>query len=115
VNVTTKSGTNAIHGDAFGVFRDSSFSSQLPTPVGFSSPFQRSQYGGDLGGPIIKNKAFFFIDGERTVQHTQVPVPVSAPFSQYSGTFADPFHEGNLLGRLDYQLTTSARAFYRFS
>ncbi len=115
VNVTTKSGTNGLHGEAFGQFRDSSFSSQLPTPVGFSAPFQRSQYGGGVGGPIIKDKAFFFVDGERTIQHTQVPVPVSDPFSQFSGTFADPFREGNLLGRLDYQLTKGARAFYRFT
>ncbi len=115
VNVTTKSGTNDLHGEAFGQFRDSSFSSQLPTPVGFSAPFQRSQYGGGVGGPIIKDKAFFFVDGERSIQHTQVPVPVSDPFSQFSGTFADPFREGNLLGRLDYQLTKGARAFYRFT
>ncbi len=112
VNVTTKSGTNSYHGEAFGVFRDSSFSSQLP---GAPGPFQRSQYGGDFGGAIIKDKMFFFVDGERTIQHTTVPVPVSAPFSQYSGSFADPFHEGNLLARLDYALTKSARAFYRFS
>lgn len=115
VNVTTKSGSNAVHGQAFGVFRDSSFSSQLPTTPGFSAPFQRSQYGGGVGGPIIKDKAYFFADGERTMQHTQVPVPVSGPFVSYSGTFADPFHEANLLGRLDYALTRSARAFYRFS
>ena len=115
VNVTTKSGTNAVHGQAFGAFRDSAFSSQLPTPPGFSAPFQRSQYGASLGGPIIKDKLFFFGDGERTLQHTQVPVPVSAPFQQYAGTFADPFLEDNLLGRVDYSLTKSARAFYRFS
>jgi hypothetical protein len=115
INVTTKSGTDSYHGEAFGAFRDSSFSSQLPTPTGFTAPFQRSQYGGDFGGPIIKDKFFFFMDGERTIQHTQVPVPVSAPFTSYSGTFADPFHEGNLLGRLDYQLTKSARLFARYS
>jgi carboxypeptidase family protein len=115
INVTTKSGTDSYHGEAFGAFRDSSFSSQLPTPPGFTAPFQRSQYGGDFGGPIIKDKFFFFMDGERTIQHTQVPVPVSAPFTSYSGTFADPFHEGNLLGRLDYQLTKSARLFARYS
>ena len=115
INVTTKSGTNTFHGEAFGQFRDSSFSSQLPTPTGFSAPFQRSQYGGDFGGPVIKDKLFFFMDGERTIQHTQVPVPVSAPFESYSGTFSDPFHEGNLLARLDYQLTKSARLFGRFS
>jgi len=115
VNVTTKSGTNGYHGEAFGQFRDSSFSSQLPTPTGFTAPFQRSQYGGDFGGPIWKNKLFFFADGERTIQHTVVPVPIAQPFESYSGTFSDGFHEGNLLGRLDYQLTKSARLFGRFS
>jgi hypothetical protein len=115
VNVTTKSGTNAIHGEAFGAFRDSAFSSQLPTPPGFSAPYQRSQYGGSLGGPILKDKLYYFLDGERTIQHTQVPVPVDAPFESYSGTFADPFHEGNLLARADYQLTKTARLFDRFS
>lgn len=115
VNVTTKSGSNAFHGDAFGAFRDSAFAAALPTPVGFSAPFQRSQYGGDFGGALIKNKLFFFLDGERTIQHTSVPVPISAPFSSFSGTFSDAFHEGNLLGRLDYQLTKNVRAFFRFS
>lgn len=115
VNVTTKSGTNAFHGQAFGQFRDSSFAAKLPVPTGFTAPFQRSQYGGNFGGAIIKDKLFFFLDGERTKQDTKVPVPVSAPFVQYSGTFADPFREGNLMGRLDYNLTNSAKAFYRFS
>ncbi len=68
-----------------------------------------------FGGAIIKNKLFFFVDGERTIQHTAVPVPISAPFQQFNGTFADPFHEGNLLGRLDYQVTKNVRAFFRFS
>ena len=115
VNVTTKSGSNAFHGDAFGAFRDSAFAAALPTPIGFTAPFQRSQYGGDFGGAIIKNKLFFFIDGERTIQHTSVPVPISAPFSSFSGTFSDAFHEGNALGRLDYQVTKNVRAFFRFS
>jgi hypothetical protein len=114
VNVTTKSGTNGVHGEAFGQFRDYRVGwAALP---GGASPYsQRSQYGGDLGGPIIKNKAFFFLDGERTTQNTQTPVPISAPFQAYSGNFSDPFREDNLLGRLDYQLTKSARLFYRFS
>jgi len=116
VNVTTKSGSNSLHGQALGLFRDSTVgTAKLPTPVGFTAPYQRSQYGGGVGGPIIKDKLFFYADGERTIQHTAVPVPISAPFSQYSGTFADPFHEGNLLGRLDYNLPRNAKLFYRFS
>jgi hypothetical protein len=115
VNVTTKSGTNNYHGEAFGQFRDSSLGALLPTPPAISAPYQRSQYGGDLGGPIFKDKLFFFADGERTIQHTNAPVPVSVPFSQYSGTFSDPFHEGNLLGRVDYQWGRGVHFFYRFS
>lgn len=114
VNVTTKSGTNAFHGEAFGQFRDSSVGAAA-LPGGAKPPYQRSQYGADLGGPIIKNKLFFFGDGERTKQDTQSPVPISAPFDIYSGSFSDPFREDNLMGRLDYQLTKSARAFYRYS
>ena len=41
--------------------------------AGFPSPYQRSQYGGDVGGAIIKNKLFFFADGERTIQQTASP------------------------------------------
>lgn len=116
VNVTTKSGTNQVHGEAFGQFRDSrTGDASLPTPAGFNAPFQRSQYGGSLGGPIIKDKLFFFADGERTIQHTQVPVPISDPFAAYAGTFSDPFHEGELLGKVDYQLPHGAHLFYRFS
>ena len=115
VNVTTRSGTNAYHGEAFGGFRDSSTAAKLPAPPGFDAPFQRSQYGGRFGGPIMKDKMFFFMDGERTVQHSQVPVPISDPFQQYSGTFAAPFRSGSLLGKLDYQLGKNAHAFYRFT
>src|SRR5271165_1655396 len=116
VNVTTKSGTNAVHGEAFGQFRDSSVgAAALPTTPPLKAPFQRSQFGGDVGGPIQKDKAFFFLDGERTVQNTQSPVPISYPFQQFSGTFYDPFRETDLLGRVDYLLPHNARAFYRFT
>jgi hypothetical protein len=114
-NVTTRSGTNVIHGEVFSFFRDSSLAAALPTPPGLSEPFQRSQYGGRLGGPIVKNKFFYFLDGERTLQHEQAPVLVAAPFQQYSGSFSSPFHEDNLMAKADYQLTHSVRAFYRLS
>jgi hypothetical protein len=115
VNVTTRSGANLIHGEAFGLFRDSSLAAALPAPPGLTEPFQHSQYGGRLGGPLIKNKLFYFLDAERTMQHAQAPVLVAAPFEQYSGSFSSPFHENNLMAKADYQLTQAARAFYRFS
>jgi len=64
VNVTTRSGTNAFHGEGFGFFRDSSMAANLPVTPGFKAPFQRSQFGGRFGGPLIKDKLFFFLDAE---------------------------------------------------
>ena len=115
INVTTRSGTNALHGEAFGFFRDSSLAAALPSPPGLSEPFQRSQYGGRLGGPVIKNRFFYFLDAERTLQHLQAPVLVAPPFQQFSGNFSSPYHENNLMAKADYQFPHSVRTFYRFS
>ncbi len=115
INVTTRSGTNATHGEVFSLFRDSSLAAALPSPPGLPKPFQRAQYGARVGGPIIKNKFFYFFDGERTLQHEQAPVLVAPPFQQYSGSFNSPFHENNFMAKADYQLTRSLHAFYRFS
>ncbi len=122
VNVTTKSGTNAYHGEAFGLFRDSTVgAAKLLEPFDTATnsfiptPYQRNQEGGSFGGPVIKDKLFFFLDGERTLQHLAAPVPESAPYSQYSGTFQAPFKEEELQGRLDYSLTKTARVFGRYN
>src|SRR5262249_6551761 len=113
VNVTTKSGTNAFHGEAFEFLRDHTFNANVPG--GTDNPFQRHQFGGRLGGPIIKNKLFFFLDGERTKQDSFAAVLVSAPLNNFSGGFSQPFRETNLLGRVDYDLGHGAKAFYRYS
>ena len=115
VNVTTRSGANDVHGEAFSFFRDSSVAAGLPTPPGLPEPFQRSQFGARLGGPIVKNRLFYLLDGERTLQHEQAPVLVAPPFEQFSGHFNAPFHENELLAKADYQLTRAVRTFYRFN
>jgi hypothetical protein len=114
VNVVTKSGTNALHGEGFGLFRDSSQAAALPTQGFASPPFQRSQFGGSIGGPIIKDKFFFFLDAERIKQDSVSPVIVADPLSALSGTFTQPFRETSTLARADYQLG-KAKLFYRFS
>ncbi len=95
VNVTTKSGTNTVHGEAYGFFRDSTAGgAKLLEPYDTATnsyiptPYQRNQEGGNVGGPIIKDKFFFFLDGERTLQHLAAPVVESAPYNAvFSGTF----------------------------
>jgi len=114
VNLTTRTGTNSVHGEGFAYFRDSSMAAALPGPP---SPFQRSQFGGNLGGPIVKSKAFFFLDAERTKQDLQAPVPISSddPLTSYSGGFSSPFRETNLLARADYNLGNKVKIFYKYS
>lgn len=113
VNVVTRSGTNSLHGETYGQFRDSSLAARLPGPPG--STFQRSQFGGNVGGPIIKDKFFFFLDAERTVQAELEPVPLPFPFSALSGTVPSPFHETDTMAKADWQATKSLHMFYRFS
>src|SRR5581483_2467515 len=85
-------------------------------PGGNDNYFQRHQYGGRFGGPIIKNRLFFFADGERTKQDSLAGVLLSGtPFDAFSGGFSQPFRENNLVGKLDYNLGGSAKAFYRYS
>jgi hypothetical protein len=121
VNVTTKSGTDAAH-EAFGLFRNNSLGSvALPSPVSANtvkqipSPYQRNQEGGNIGGPVTKDKLFLFLDGERTLQHLAAPVPEESPVGDFSGSFQAPFKEYELMGRLDYSLTQRARLFSRFN
>ncbi len=70
VNIVSKSGGNAFHGSAFGLFRDQRFDARNHfdfNPNGKSS-FNRQQYGGSFGGPIRSDKTFFFTSFERFSQ-----------------------------------------------
>lgn len=62
--VTSPSGTNQFHGDGFEYFRNNVFDAQEPLPVTTNPaqpPFHLNQFGGSLGGPIAKDKTFFFV------------------------------------------------------
>ncbi len=81
INVATKSGTNDIHGSAFEFFRDTSLDARNffnPAPQ-IKGAFHQNQFGGTLGGPVKKDKLFFFVDYQGTRQrqgqsiNTQVP------------------------------------------
>ena len=68
INAVTKSGTNEFSGSAFLFFRNQSLSSQNPDAVEAGLPtedFRNYQFGGNVGGPIKKDRAFFFLAYER--------------------------------------------------
>jgi len=65
VNIVTKSGTNNYHGTAFYSFRNTALNARNAfDPAGFKTPLQQNQFGGSFGGPIIRDKSFFFLDYE---------------------------------------------------
>ncbi len=83
INIVTQSGTNQFHGSAIEYFRNNALDARnYFNAVGQpQAPFHNNQFGGSIGGPIIKNKTFFFFDyeGQResvgTVSQACVPDP----------------------------------------
>jgi outer membrane receptor protein involved in Fe transport len=86
INVVTKSGTNNFHGNLFEYFRDESLNANDPITKANESrrgqpnkrpPFRINQFGGSVGGPIKRDKAFFFFtyDGQRS----NIPQPLDVP------------------------------------
>ncbi len=70
INIISKSGGNSLHGSMFGYFRDQRFDARNAfdyNPKG-KSPFNRQEYGGSVGGPIARDKTFFFTSIERLSQ-----------------------------------------------
>ena len=69
INIVTKSGSNSFHGSGFDFFRNNAFDARnyFNDTSQPQNPFHNNQFGGALGGPIFKDKTFFFVDyeGER--------------------------------------------------
>ncbi len=96
VNTVTKSGTNKVSGTVFGLFRDDRFDARNSfdfNPNG-QSRFNRQQYGGSFGAPIVQDKTFFFTAYER--------------FNQNQNTFV------NLNNPSNYNVTDSQNALFNY-
>ena len=82
VEIVTKSGSNAFHGSAFEYFRNAVMDARSPFDPAKHPPFRLNQFGSTLGGPVIKNKTFFFVsyEGFRQALETSligyVPTPL---------------------------------------
>ena len=64
VNATTRSGSNSFHGSGYEFIRNSKLDAANFFEAGQRTPFKRNQFGGAIGGPIVKNRTFFFADYE---------------------------------------------------
>jgi hypothetical protein len=123
VLVSTRSGTNAFHGEAFYIFQDQraldanpNASADPVTGIHIAPPFQRNQFGGSVGGPIIKDKLFFFGNSERIQQASSSPSGIGSVFNSSTAlpvgatrsigaslpTVGTPYKQTNSTARVDY-------------
>jgi carboxypeptidase family protein/TonB-dependent receptor-like protein len=79
INIATKSGTNALHGSAFEFFRDSKMDARNFFDGDQPPPFTRHQYGGAVGGPVIRNRVFFFGGFERLQEDLGQTITTAVP------------------------------------
>jgi len=139
VSVITKSGTNEIHGSLFWYFRDRALNatSLISKNLGqVKEPFHVHQFGGAVGGPIRKNKLFFFAsyDAQRrtefNVTFLNLPSgfnlssdPIVAGFQQRALDYLTPraaswirgFDQDIYLAKMDWQITPSLRLGWRWN
>lgn len=112
VNVVTRTGGNKWHGEAFYLFRDSAAGANIADT---RLPFQRNNFGGNLGGFLIKDKLFFFADAERLKNDVQNPVATLGPLAGLTGSFNSPFRDTAGMAKLNWKINDNMSMFYRFS
>ena len=119
VNVVTRSGTNAVRGTAYDFIRDDAFNGKNAL-TGTKLPMDQQQFGGSLGGPVVRNRTFFFANVERkllnqtgvtTITQTNADA-INARLAQVgyqgqpvvTGIYPNPVHTLNVLGKVDHQI-----------
>ena len=96
VNMVTRSGTNALHGTGYYFLREAALNSNdwFANRAGRALPaFRRDQFGGVIGGPVIKNRTFFFGGYEYTQQESPTSSVITVPTDlQRDGNFSQTFN-----------------------
>jgi len=120
VSIVTRSGGNAIHGSAFEFYRNQDMGARLaflPT----SQPFNRHITGFRVGGPFKKDKLFWFVNWERTYQNQQGITTSDSNFPNLLGNNClsgcnapNSYGVRNIDARLDWNVRSNMRFFYRF-
>jgi len=122
VSIVTKSGTNTFTGEAFEFFRNQAMNrldkfaqAAVDAGQGQKPKYSRNQWGGALGGPIIKNKLHFFGTYERTDTHEYFTVSALPQFyGSFNGTYRGGFAQNLEMFRFDYQVTPNQNLMVRY-
>ena len=119
VNVVTRTGTNQFHGSGFFFFRDhnmSAYPALVRDPTNPDPFFARRQSGLWAGGPVKKDRLFFFVNYEHTNQRGVFSsLPNSPELRSFATITGSPFNEDLVGARLDYRISDKHTAFVRYS
>jgi hypothetical protein len=127
VNVVSRSGTNAFHGNGYIYWRDSAFAAfpalnrldaihGIPTELQVKEiPFDRQQFGASFGGPIKKDKAFFFGNAEYYNQDGAVIRLTPPSVRGFNGFTGSPFNNLLVTGKVDWAINEKTSLFGRYS
>lgn len=110
IKVVTKSGTNEFRGSVFEYFRDKSLNAQTETEKLNNQPkgeYRKNQFGGSLGGPIVKDKTHFFFSVERVQQDTTQSVNTKGLYPDKDGVFNVPFRENLAVAKINHQFNSN--------
>jgi len=130
INVVTKSGSNTLHGDLYGYFRNQRFNAANPLN-NQKLPLTQAQYGASLGGPLQRDRTFYFGNFEQRQLNqsglvTITPANVAA-INQHldavgfrgqriaTGIYPNPVHMTNVLAKLDHQFSARDQFALRYS
>jgi hypothetical protein len=113
VAVVTKSGTNQLHGSGLLFLRDASITAQEFFQT-TKPDYRRYQYGGTIGGPIVKDKTHFFFAYEGTKEKQFLTVNAKGLWPQYEGTFLSDQTRWTYNTKVDHQITQGQSLFFRF-
>jgi hypothetical protein len=120
VSFATKSGTNLFTGEVFEFLRHKSLNTlnKFEDEAGIRKPdFERHQFGGALGGPVVRDRVHFFVAAERTdtTPYATVTTGRSDLYRTLEGTFAVPEYSNMVFSRGDVQLTQAHTVFGRYA
>ena len=130
INVVTKSGTNSLHGDLYGYFRNQRFNAANPLSNA-KLPLTQAQYGASAGGPIHQDRTFYFANLEARALNQSGLITIGAanvaainarlaqvgyPGQQIStGLYPNPVHSTNFLGKVDHRIRAGDQFAVRYS
>jgi hypothetical protein len=104
LTVVTKTGTNEFLGSAYEFYRDKSLNEKTTAEKDAGAekgPYRRDQYGASLGGPIIKDRAHFFVTGERTKRPTSYLIDTGGIYPEFDGqAVGTPFKDDLLTAKV---------------